>query len=121
MNVQVASWSATATAFPASSAVSNTVCGQSNVAPLTQAGMSVMIRIRFEAGLEGGAVLGREPHPDRQDRERRAVPEQPIDGRLHPAGGDALDVVLAVGEQDQRRPDGIGRQVRGRPLACAAT
>src|SRR6188474_3834400 len=47
VNVQVASWSATATAVPASSAVSNTVCGQSKVAPLTQAGMSLMIRIRL--------------------------------------------------------------------------
>src|SRR6187431_2100297 len=45
VNVQVASWSATATAVPASSAVWNTVCGQSNVAPLTQAGMSLMIFI----------------------------------------------------------------------------
>ena len=43
VNVQVASWSATATALPASAAALNTVCGQSNVAPLTQAGMSRMI------------------------------------------------------------------------------
>ncbi len=43
VNVQVASWSATATALPASSAVWKTTCGQSNVAPLTHAGMSRMV------------------------------------------------------------------------------
>src|SRR6478735_11424356 len=44
VNVQVASWSATATALPAWAGVSNTTCGQSNVAPLTHGGMSRVIR-----------------------------------------------------------------------------
>ena len=82
MNVQVASWSATATALPASSGDSNTTCGQSNVAPLTQAGMSLVIRMPVEPGLERRPVLGRQAHPDRQQRERRAAPEEPVVGDL---------------------------------------
>ena len=66
-----------------------------------------------EPGLERGAVLRREAHPDRQDGDRRAAPEQSIDGRLDPAGGDARDVVLAVGEHDQGRALGVGGEVLG--------
>ena len=63
VNVQVASWSATATAVPASSAVWNTVCGHSKVAPLTQAGMSLMIRMLLSPASSAARSFAARPIP----------------------------------------------------------
>ena len=63
MNVQVASWSATPTALPAWSGDWKTTCGQSNVAPLTQAGMSLVIRIRLSPASSAGRSLAARPIP----------------------------------------------------------
>src|SRR4029079_13701202 len=63
VNVQVASWSATATAVPASWAVWNTVCGQSKVAPLTQAGMSLMIFILLRPASSAARSFAARPMP----------------------------------------------------------
>src|SRR6476660_8867347 len=63
VNVHVASWSATATAVPAWSAVSNTVCGHSNVAPLTQAGMFLMIRMLLSPVSRAARAFAARPVP----------------------------------------------------------
>ena len=111
MNVQVASWSATATALPAS--VGRL---EHDLRPVERraadAGRHVLDDPHaVEPGLERRPVLGGEAHPDRQQRERRALPEQPVLRDLDLAAGNAPDVVLAVREQDQHRPFGVGREV----------
>ncbi len=63
VKVQVASWSASATAPPAWSAVWNTTCGQSNVAPLTQAGMSRVTFKRSRPAESALRSLGSRPMP----------------------------------------------------------
>ena len=63
VNVQETSWSATATALPASSGDSNTTCGQSNRAPLTQAGMSRMIRMLTRPRSRAARSVGSRPMP----------------------------------------------------------
>src|SRR6478752_7341363 len=63
VNVHVASWSATATAVPAWSAVSNTVCGHSKVAPLTQAGISLMIRMLLSPVSSAARSFAARPMP----------------------------------------------------------
>ena len=63
VNVQVASWSATATALPASSGDSNTTCGQSNAVPLMHAGISRMIFSRARPVSSASRSLGSRPIP----------------------------------------------------------
>ena len=78
--------------------------------------MSRVIRRFSRPGRQRGTLLRVEAHPDRQQGERGAAPEESIAGRLDPADGDARDVVLAVGEQDDGRPDRVGGEVLGRLL-----
>ena len=66
-----------------------------------------------EPGLERAALRSLEAHPDGQECDRRAGPEQSIANDLHLADRYALDVVLAVGEQDQRRSDRVRWKVLG--------
>ena len=113
VNVQVASWSATATALPAWSAESKTTCGQSNVAPLTHGGMSRVIRILRSPASSAPRSFGSRPIPTGSSANGVRVAEQPVAGGLDLADRHALDVVLAVGEQDHRGADGVGGQVLG--------
>ena len=75
--------------------------------------MSRVIRRFSSPAVERGPLLRIEAHPDRQQRERGAAAEESIAGGLDLADRDALDVVLAVGEQDDGRPDRVGGQVLG--------
>ena len=63
VNVQVASWSACATAAPALSGVSKATVGHSNVAPLVQAGMSRVMRSAWRPAVRGPRSFGSRPIP----------------------------------------------------------
>ena len=115
VNVQVAFWSATATALPASSADSNTTCGQLNAVPVTQAGMSRMIWRPTSPVSSVSRWAGSRPMPTGQQRERRAIPEERVATDEHPTRGDTRDVVLAVCSEDQHRPHGVRREVLSQP------
>ena len=65
----------------------------------------------LETGHERLAPRRLEAHADRQQCERRTGTEELIASNDDLAGGDAGDVVLAVGEQDHGRPGGPARQV----------
>jgi hypothetical protein len=75
VNVQVASWSATATALPAESAVWKTTCGQSKVAPLMQAGMSRMTRSCTSPAESSVRFLGSRPIPTGRSANGERLPK----------------------------------------------
>ena len=86
VKLQVTSWSASATAAPASSPDGNTTCGQAKVARPSHGAMSLRNAVvdRAQLGLERA---GPRAEPDGQDRERRAALER---------GRDLGDDVLVI-------------------------
>ena len=63
VNVQVAAWSALATAVPAWAGVSNVTCGQASAAPLAQSGMSRVIRSASSPAVSAPRSFGSRPMP----------------------------------------------------------
>ena len=116
VKVHVASWSATPTALPASAAVWNVTCGHSNVAPVTQAGMLWMTRRFSRPAVSAPRSFGSRPMPTGRRANDGRLAEQLISRRDHLASRHALDIVAAIGEQDQRGPFRVGGEVLGRLL-----
>ena len=69
-----------------------------------------------ETLLERAALRRIEAHADRQQREWRPIREEPVANDSDLARGHAPDVMTAIGEEDQRRTDGVRRQVLRRAI-----
>ena len=90
VNVQVAAWSASATALPAAPGESNTTSGHSKVRPAHAWGHVSNDAQVLEAGGQFVPIPRRQAHADGQQRERRAIVEQPLVRLGQPRGSARL-------------------------------